>query len=226
LVLASDDWHMGVVGIAASRVVERFHRPSVLLALEGGEGRGSGRSFGGVHLKRALDDCSAHLVRYGGHAMAVGMTLQREALPAFRRAFAEAVAGSPRSTEAPALELDACLPLEALEPDLVRFLRDFGPYGPGHPEPTFASLGLSRLSSRIIKEKHLKLELAAGAQRRSFIGFGLAPDFAHHVENWPTLDLAFRVRYRPDSNFDPWQLTIRDLRAAEEVDRAREEVNG
>jgi len=226
LVLASDDWHMGVVGIAASRVVERFHRPSVLLALEGGEGRGSGRSVDGVHLKDALDSCAEHLARYGGHAMAVGMTLQRAQLSGFQQAFAEAVAKLPRDSEAPALDLDAFLPLEALEAGLVRFLQDFGPYGSGHREPLFGVLGLSKRSSRVIKEKHLKLEMAAGSQQRSFIGFGLAPDFAHHVQNWTSLDLAFQVRYRPNSNFDPWQLTIRDLRAAEGVDRTREGVSG
>ncbi len=226
LVLASDDWHMGVVGIAASRIVERVHRPAVLLALEGGEGRGSGRSVDGVHLKHALDACAEHLVRYGGHAMAVGMTLQRPAVVPFREAFAAAVAALPRDTAAPPLELDARLPLEALEPGLVRFLQDFGPYGQGHREPTFAVLGLTKLSSRVIKEKHLKLELSEGSQRRSFIGFGLAPDFAHHVEKWSKLDLAIRVRYRPNSNFDPWQLTIRDLREAEGVERAREGVSG
>jgi single-stranded-DNA-specific exonuclease len=226
LVLASDDWHMGVVGIAASRVVERFHRPSVLLAMEEGEGRGSGRSVEDVHLKHALDACAEHLVRYGGHAMAVGMTLERRRLSAFRGAFAAAVASLPRENVVPPLELDAILPLEALQPELVEFLRDFGPYGAGHREPSFAVLGLEKLSSRVIKEKHLKLEMAQGSQRRSFIGFGLAPDFAHHVEKWPMLDLAIQIRYRPDSRFDPWQLTIRDLRAAEGVARAREEVSG
>ena len=225
LVLAGEQWHMGVVGIAASRVVERFHRASVLLALEEGEARGSARSIEGVDLKQALDRCSPYLSRYGGHAMAAGMTLRREMVGEFAKAFAAAVAQVPHGGGRPSLHIDAEIELGKLDADLVRFLQRFGPYGNGHPEPIFAALSLLRQNQRVIKEKHLKLSLARGGASRSFIGFGLAPDFAHHVQDWPEVDVAFQVRYRPGTNFDPWQLLIKDLRSPREAVETMEEVS-
>ncbi len=225
LVLASASWHMGVVGIAASRVVERFHRPAVLLAISGDEARGSGRATDGFHLKRALDTCAEHLSRYGGHAAAAGMTLKRAHIPAFRRSFAASVASMPHEAQRPPLRLDARLRLSELDADLVHFLQRFGPYGPGHPEPLFGAFSLYRHDQKVFKEAHLKLQLAEEGAGRSFIGFGLAPDFAHFVQKWPTVDVAFHVRYQPRGAYDPWQLRIRDLRAAQAKAPGKEEVS-
>jgi single-stranded-DNA-specific exonuclease len=225
LVLASPAWHMGVVGIAASRVVERFHRPAVLLAISGEEARGSGRATDGFHLKRALDACSEHLSRYGGHAAAAGMTLPRERIDAFRRSFAASVASMPHDFQRPPLRLDARLRLSELDAELVHFLQRFGPYGQGHPEPLFGAFSLNRHDQRVLKEAHLKLQLAEGGVGRSFIGFGLAPDFAHFVQKWSTVDVAFHVRFQPRGAYDPWQLRIRDLRAAQLASFGKEEVS-
>ncbi len=225
LVLAHEDWHMGVVGIAASRVVDRFHRPVVLLALEGGEARGSARSVEGVDLKRALDRCHRHLERWGGHAMAAGMTLRREEVAGFARSFAATVAELPHDGSRPSLRIDAELGLDELDADLVQFLHRFGPYGNGHPEPIFAARSLLRRDQKVVGGKHLKLQLAAAGGSRSFIGFGLAPDFAHHVQGWPTVDVAFQVRWRPGTGFDPWQLSIRGLRSAGGIIETMEEVS-
>jgi single-stranded-DNA-specific exonuclease len=225
LVLASTTWHMGVVGIAASRVVERFHRPAVLLAIAGEEARGSGRSVDGFHLKRALDECSEHLSRYGGHAAAAGMTLARAKIPQFRRSFAASVAQLPLDPERPPLRLDARLLLSDLNEALVHFLQRFGPYGQGHPEPLFGAFSLLRQDQRVLKEAHLKLHLVQGGVGRSFIGFGLAPDFAHSIQKWPSLDVAFHVRYQPRGSYDPWQLRIRDLRQSKGALPGKKEVS-
>jgi len=225
LVLAADAWHMGVVGIAASRVVERFHRPAILLAIEGEEARGSARSVEGIDLKEALDRCGRHLSRWGGHAMAAGMTLPRRNIPRLAGAFAAAVAHLPRDGRGPALRIDAVVGLHDLDAELVRFLQSFGPYGNSHPEPVLAALSLLRRDQRVIKDKHLKLLLASEGVSRPFIGFGLAPDFAHHVQGWPVVDVAFRVRWRPGTGFDPWQLTIQGLREADRARQTMEEVS-
>ena len=102
--LARDGWHAGVVGIVASRVVERFHRPAVLIALDDGAGKGSGRSIEGFHLYDALAACSGHLARFGGHRHAAGVTVERAALAPFRAAFeAHAAAHVGRRRPRPAL---------------------------------------------------------------------------------------------------------------------------
>ena len=217
LVLASPEWHLGVVGIAATRVVEAFDRPAVLLAVEGDEARGSGRSTRGVDLKAALDHCAEHLLRHGGHAAAAGMTLRAGRIDGFAEAFAEACRRAPQEEQGALLALDACLPLGAIDAGLAGFLERFGPFGPGHRAPLFAGLGLRPAHVRVLKEKHLKLRLHDGEGASfGFIGFGLAPEWRHHVEEGTRLDVAFRVRYRPGTGYDPWELTIQDLRSPRE----------
>ena len=216
LVLASERWHMGVVGIGAARIVEDFHRPAILLAIDGDEARGSARSVAGLDLKAALDLCAKHLTRYGGHAAAAGVTLPVSAIEGFRECFDQAVSSLPRNVAPPVLSVDAILGLGALDSDLVHFLHRFGPCGQGHAEPLFGALGLDRVGElTVLKGKHLKLQLAQQGKRRGFIGFSLAEPYADLVRTNPCLDAAFHVGYREGTPFDPWQLRLRALRKSE-----------
>ncbi len=144
IVLAGEGWHAGVVGIVAARIAGEFHRPSVVIAMDGEGGRGSARTVNGFHLERALAACGAHLVTHGGHAAAAGLSILRESVEEFSAAFArhaeEHFTGEDRH---PKLALDAIVPLGHLDAPLVRALERLGPHGQGNPAPLLASEGLT-----------------------------------------------------------------------------------
>lgn len=226
LVLASDRWHLGVVGISAARVVSEYDLPTVVLAIEGEEARGSARSVDGIDLKAALDLCAAHLTRYGGHAAAAGMTLPLASIEAFRTAFSEAVRSMPRGEIQTGLRLDTYLDLEDIDGDLADFLDRMGPFGQGNPAPLVASRGL-RLSARprVVGRNHLKLTATSGQGSGGFIGFGMADRFLGRLGSWSSLDIAYRIRYREGSRFDPWELTMVDLRESDAPPLLRGQVS-
>jgi len=157
LVLAGEDWHPGVVGIVAARMVETFHRPSILLARDGGILKGSARSTGDVDIKKALDRCAAHLMRYGGHPAAAGMTLREDALDVFRSTLAEAVValrdGPPGP---PALVADAEVDLAAFSTSDLEALEAVRPFGHHNPSPSFISRGV-RGRATVLRGGHLKI---------------------------------------------------------------------
>jgi single-stranded-DNA-specific exonuclease len=195
LVLSSPGWHPGVVGIVASRVVERFHRPSILIGVHDGMGKGSARSIEGFHLYDAIKSISGQLARFGGHKAAAGLSIEPGRLPQFRTDF-EAVAAQ-RLTEAdlvPRFRIDALVRPEELDEAAVAALTTLAPFGMGNPEPVLA---LQRLltSPRVLDNKtpgepgHLKLSLEA-APKLDVIGFRLA-DKAPLTEG--PIDLAFKV---------------------------------
>ncbi len=176
LVIAKENWHPGVIGIVASRVVERFHRPAVLIALDSeGRGRGSARSIAGFHLLDALTACREHLDAFGGHRYAAGLAIQKGAIAGFRAAF-EAYARERLRPEqlTPSLTIDMVMPLNDLD-GVYHALGRFAPYGPGNPEPVVALDGVaSRGYPRIVGENHLKLLVAQGSHTLDTIGFNMA----------------------------------------------------
>jgi single-stranded-DNA-specific exonuclease len=175
VVLASEGWHPGVIGIVASRVVERVHRPVVLVALDGDRGRGSARSIPGLHLFEALSACASDLLRFGGHRQAAGMDLARASLPAFRCAFNEAVRArlSPDDLR-PSLRPDLEIGLAAVDADLAHWLSYLGPHGVGNPGPMFLARGVTLERPKVVGDGHLKVGLAQGGSRLDAIGFGFA----------------------------------------------------
>jgi single-stranded-DNA-specific exonuclease len=165
IVLDGEGWHRGVIGITATRVVERYHRPTLVISREGEEAFGSGRSIRAFHLLEAVESCRDLFSRYGGHAHACGFAmpaanieLLRVRLDAFARA---------RLTIAdfePVLDVDAELHFEDISPELFQALCLLEPYGVGNPEPVFSARGAKLTAPpRILKDKHLKLKLTAGA---------------------------------------------------------------
>ncbi len=175
-VLANADWHPGVVGIIAARLVDRFQRPTILLARDGDHWKGSARSAGGIDLKAALDLCATHLVRYGGHAAAAGLTLHHERLGAFTEAFQAIVKSEmPPVVEAGRLA-DACAPLSALDLAAVEHLERLGPFGAANPVPTLFVGGVHVVPRRF-GETHLRLELPAADLPREAVGWGLGEHF-------------------------------------------------
>jgi single-stranded-DNA-specific exonuclease len=152
LVLASPLWHPGIIGIVASRLVERYGRPTVLIALpEGGPGRGSARSVDGVDISAAISACASLLLGFGGHPMAAGLTVAPEAVPALRAALSEQVAAQLQGRSEPdAVDVDCVLPLPDLSLDLVADVARLGPFGAGNPALTLCAPRLEVKSNRLV----------------------------------------------------------------------------
>jgi single-stranded-DNA-specific exonuclease len=173
-VLAGEDWHPGVIGIVASRIAERHHRPCVLVALEGEQGTGSGRSIPAFDLLGGLDACAAHLARHGGHRAAAGCTVRREQVDAFRAAFA----GHARAVLAPedlvrGERVDAVVAGDELGLGLAEELEALAPFGNANPEPTLLVPAARLADPRAMGEgRHLRFTLEAGGHRARAVAFG------------------------------------------------------
>ena len=176
IVVAGEGWHPGVVGIVASRLVERHRRPCVVIALDGGHGRGSGRSVSGYDLHAGLTACASHLTRYGGHKMAAGVELDADSVDGFRRALARHAGNalSPldlRRTE----RFDAVVSGAALNLDTAEELERLGPFGAGNPEPTLMvpAARIETVSSMGEEGRHARFTLANGGARARGVAFGV-----------------------------------------------------
>ncbi|MDB2659257.1 single-stranded-DNA-specific exonuclease RecJ [Luminiphilus sp.] len=200
LSLFREDWHQGVVGILASRVRERFHRPTIVFAQSGdGELKGSGRSIPGVHLRDALDRVATStpglITKFGGHAMAAGLSLSQDDLPRFREAFNRVVAQALKGSLPDQVTVtDGQLPQSDLTLALAEALESGGPWGQAFEAPSFE--GVFTISDmRVVGEKHLKFRLITEAGLIDAIAFNA------EVETW-TRDTpkALRCVYRPCVN--------------------------
>ncbi len=205
LVLHSDTWHPGVVGIVASRVVERYGRPAFLIALDGEVGKGSGRSISRFDLHAALHQCGDLLERFGGHQMAAGLTIRRDRLDAFRERFA----GVARATLGdddlgPEQRVDLVVGLGDVTPDLERLIRYLEPCGMGNPSPVLGARGVRFEGARRVGNGHLKGALAGEGGRLSAIGFGWAEraPWIAPGQAAPAVDCAFRLEE------NEWQGTV------------------
>jgi single-stranded-DNA-specific exonuclease len=193
LVLANDGWHSGVIGIVASRVAEFYMRPTFLVALDGDEGRGSGRSVPGFDLHDALKDCSEHLERWGGHQYAAGLTVRRENVAAFRDAF-DTAARLRLSDEdlIPTQRIDLVTQVGALDDDLERLIGHLEPCGAGNPAPVFGVRNVSAKDAKTVGANHLKFLLRDGTGSIPAIGFGWSDRVS---EGWwrAPVDIALRL---------------------------------
>jgi len=219
IVLAGENWHPGVIGIVASRVVERFHRPTIMISLHPeGTGRGSARSVSGFHLLEALTACRDHLDAFGGHRYAAGLAIRRESLDAFRHAF-QAYARDRLSRESltPTLTVDLKLALGDIDARFYLELSRFGPYGPGNPEPVLALEGVSaRGYPRIVGENHLKMVVAEGGRTLDAIGFNLGHLLQEVDVGRGPLTLACRLRENTYLGRSSIQARLIDVRSAAE----------
>ena len=213
VVVAGEGWHPGVIGIVASRIVERIHRPVVLVALDGNRGRGSARSIPEVHLHDAVAKCGMHLTRFGGHRQAAGMDLEVGCLQAFRSAFNKAVGDQlPQGIPSPILRVDAELPLAEATDELHHWLGYLGPFGIGNGRPVFLSRG-ARVADppRVVGKDHLKLRLENGDRGLDAIGFGLAGRIPVGSLG-AAVDLAFQLRENEYRGRRTVQVRLLDLR--------------
>jgi single-stranded-DNA-specific exonuclease len=225
IVLDGRGWHRGVVGILASRVVDRTGRPALVISHgahgtgehEDGQAHGSGRSIHGFHLLDAIASCHDLFTRFGGHAHAVGFSLPSERVPELRSRLC-AFASDLLTPEllARKLRCDVIIELDALTPQFHRALCQLEPFGMGNEEPLFVALGLTLEAPPMpIKERHLRLRVRSASGRVSFSALGWR--MADRVRNLnlatgSTIDLAFRLRENEHPNFGGLELEIADLR--------------
>ncbi len=228
IILDHPEWHRGVIGILASRVVDRTGRPALVVTHDEGQAHGSGRSVEGFHLLDALTIADGHtdwpiFTRFGGHAHAVGFSLPSDNLPELRRRM-NGITGESLSLEAlyPQRECDAEIRLAEITPGLWEWLNRCAPFGNAHPEPVFLTRAVTLTGPvRILKERHIGLEVAedGGRTRRSAVGWSRAS----RRTGWPDLcvqlglqqnsivDIVYRITENRHANFGGLQLELIDL---------------
>ena len=219
IVIDGEAWHRGVIGILASRVVERTGRPALVITHENGEAHGSGRSIPGFHLLQAIESCHELFTRFGGHAHAVGFSLPSDRVPELRSRLVQFASAhlSPESL-VPALACDAYLPLALVNADLYAAIQRLQPYGMDNEEPLFVATSVRVAGEvRVLKERHSKLLLASG--EGGAIISALAWRWAERIAalgivEGSSIDIAYRLRHNRHPDFGGIELEIEDLRPA------------
>ncbi len=213
IVLADPEWHSGVIGIVASRLVERFYRPTVLIAVENGIGKGSARSIRGFHLYRALHESSGHLSAYGGHEYAAGLSIPAGNIDSFAAAF-EAVAADTLEEDQlqPRHLFDQEVLLEELTPQTVAELECLSPFGVGNPQPQLVARNLRAQQVQVLGDKHLRFIARQGGYSQPCIAFGMA---SRIDELSGEFDLLFTPGINEWRGRSSVQLKVKDLRAVE-----------
>ena len=217
-VIAGDGWHRGVIGLAASKIAERLHRPCVVISLDGDVGHGSARSIEAYHLFDGLTVCRDLLDKFGGHSHAAGLAIRREHIPEFRRRLNEHAASC--LTEAdlePVLSIDCDVQPRSLAFQLLQDLSALEPFGAGNPRPVFATRDFRILSEpQIIKEQHLKLRVAGQDNRpiEAIWWHGLE-ELGETPKANQRIDLAYELEANRWNGDIKLQLNVRDMKVAQ-----------
>ncbi len=201
VVLFNPEWHKGVIGIAAARMVERFHRPAILLTESNGLAVGSARTVPGFNIYKAIKSCEDLLVNFGGHDHAAGLTMPLDAVPVFQKRFEAAVQNSITEEQlVPELMVAATLDFKEITPSFWRILKQFAPFGPGNHSPTFVSKNVVDTGhSKLLKGSHLRLSLwQSGSPPITGMAFGLGEHFERISSKKP-----FHLAYKIEE--DTWQ---------------------
>jgi single-stranded-DNA-specific exonuclease len=194
LVLAHPDWHEGVLGIVAAKLVDRYWRPVILMSARPPTGKGSGRSIPGINLHDALVDCAGHLEKFGGHPMAAGLQIATDRIDAFREAFEAAISAAGRPDHfRRTLPIDAELDFDAVTDRLVDELESLGPFGEGHPEPLFLARNVTVDTDRIVGRFHRRMTLRPAGARTGLEAIRFNVDPADRPSRFDAL--AFRLRW-------------------------------
>jgi single-stranded-DNA-specific exonuclease len=242
IVIDGQGWHRGVIGITATRVVERYGRPALVISCDGEQAHGSGRSIAAFHLLNALESCAGLFTRFGGHSHAVGFSLPAARVPELRAHLDNYAHDCLTLADfEPSLGFDAELSLDQVTPELFHTVQRLQPFGVGNPQPVFAARAV-RLAAppRVLKEKHVKLKLAANENRdlatgnwRNAITFAaLGWNLAERCQQAALLpgdhlDIAFTIDNNDHPDYGGLELSIRDFKAAKEpAEKETAEKNG
>ena len=215
-VVYKEHWHKGVVGIVASRLIEKHYRPTVVLTKSGDIAAGSARSVAGFNLYEAIHECREHLLGYGGHFAAAGMTLPIENIDAFSTAFENAVNRQiTPELLVPEIVIDAEVSFSELTPTFYKIISEMEPFGPGNMRPTFIAKKIRDTGfSKIVKEQHLRFSVKQKDIHLTGIGFNMADKFELLQMNQP-LDIVFTLDMNEWNNEKNLQMKVIDLRISE-----------
>jgi single-stranded-DNA-specific exonuclease len=218
IVLASEIFHPGVIGIAASKIVDIYHRPTVLIALEEGKGKGSGRSIPKFNLFKAFTNCSSHLIQFGGHAYAAGLSVEEENVDAFRDAMNEV--GHRFLTDEdliPEIKLDTSLDLSQIDFQFYKNIALLEPFGAENPVPSFQSQGVKiKELKHMGKEKnHLRFRAVQGSGQIGVIAFNFASLFEALDITSEVFDIAYELHMNSWNGREKLELRLLDIRASE-----------
>ncbi|MBQ2875905.1 MAG: single-stranded-DNA-specific exonuclease RecJ [Clostridia bacterium] len=226
IVLDADNWHHGVIGIVSSRITEKYSRPSILVSFEGNEGepsaedvgKGSGRSIKGMNLVDALCYCEAHLVKFGGHELAAGLSVKRGELDTFRRKINEfALANLTEEDMIPIVEADCSIKLEDVNLSLAKAFQMLEPYGVSNPVPVFVmqDITVSEISG-ISDGKHTKMVLSSGKYSHSAMYFSNSPS-SLGIYPGDKVDVLFNIDINEWMGRESVQLIVRDIRPSKSM---------
>ncbi len=215
-VLFQPHWHKGVVGIVASRIIEHYYRPTVVLTRSGDYAAGSARSVPGFNLYEAIHACREHLLGYGGHFAAAGMTLELAQVDAFREKFEEIVAATiPSSLLVPEIVIDAAISLRDIQSSFYNILCQMEPFGPENLCPVFIARKVTDTGwSKIVKEEHVRFSLKQDNVSITGIGFGMAHKF-HLLQQKQPVDVVFKIDENEWNGNKSLQLRMIDVRLSE-----------
>ena len=216
IILSSEGWHQGVIGIVASRLVEKFHLPTIMIAIDNGEGKGSARSIPGFHLCNALKECEGLLLRYGGHKYAAGLTIQPDKIEAFREKMKEVSHSLLTSDDLVAkLNIDAEIELSQINNEFLDMLETFAPFGPQNMRPVFLTRNCEIVGQAYcVGKNHLKMKVRKGESVFDVIGFGFG-DWVNNLSGRGCLvDLVYVVEYNTWDGHTRIQLRLKALKLA------------
>jgi single-stranded-DNA-specific exonuclease len=214
LVVAGEGWHRGVIGIVASKLVESFHRPVVVISIDGELAHGSCRSIRGFNVLAALEHAALHLQRFGGHKQAAGLTLESSSVPAFRESLVEYADNllSPDDLK-PRLMIDGSLGFRDINGDFAGEMALLAPFGAGNPRPLFEARGVEVVDGpRRLKDKHLKMALKQNGRIFRAIAWRAVEREQFITENRASLDLAFSLEHNSYQGNDYLELSVSDVR--------------
>ncbi|MGF7216518.1 single-stranded-DNA-specific exonuclease [Spirosoma lacussanchae] len=219
-VLFDASWHKGVIGIVASRCIEHFHRPTIILTRSNDKAAGSARSVPGFDVYEAIEECADLLEQFGGHTFAAGMTMAEDKIDAFRQKFEEVVARKIKEEHlTPLIDIDLPMDFSEIDAKFVRILRQMGPFGPHNMQPTFMTEEVYLASEpTIMKEKHLKIQVRQRTTHRpsptlTAVGFGMA-HMAGHLRAGSPFSICYHVEQNVYNGNISTQLMLKDIRCS------------
>ena len=218
-VLYKEDWHKGVIGIVASRCIEHYHRPTIILTHSNGKVAGSARSVPDYDLYEAIDKCSDLLIQFGGHKYAAGLTMELSNVDAFRQKFEAVVSSTIRKEQLiPMVLIDIELPLNQIDNRFYNILRQMGPFGPQNMTPVFVSRNVKDDgSARLLKDKHIKLNIhQEDSVTYPAIGFQMGA-FYDRIRKGELFDICYNLEENDFNGKKTLQLSIRDIKFVKDI---------
>lgn len=216
-VLYDENWHKGVIGIVASRLIENYYRPTIVLTLSDGKVTGSGRSVKGFDLYEAIYECREHLIQFGGHKFAAGLTMMPEKVQDFSDAFEKIVAEriTPEQ-QIPEIEIDAEISLDEINPKFYSIIQQMAPFGPGNMKPVFLSKHLRDSKwSKLLKEEHIKFSIKRVQKGDTIDGIGFGLGYKYNMVKDDFFDICYQIEENEWNDKVSLQMMVKDVRISD-----------